>query len=407
MSANKQLVYVVHEFPVATQTFVENEARALDELGHPVLRYAIHHKKVNEPLSPFIMQPLDAVTSFHGIRAVARVLLTCLRKYRSIGRILFSEKFNFRDFVGQVFALIHAVGLTSQLYRRGFNSVHFHGHFLGRCLDVVSYARVLFGATASSSATAHAADANNRRTPSRFRLQVHDLTHVFCASKSVADVLQQSSDRRASAIVHCGITPQRADSSADASAVAEPRLLKLLTVARLVEKKGLSDCLAAAEQLQMQGIEFEWRFIGDGPLGKSLQDDSRRLVDQGHVSWMGAQPSRVVYEHLTSWADAFILPCKLSSDGDVDGIPVALMEAMTSKVAVVSSRISGIPELISHNRTGLLITPGDVPGLVASIASLRDFDFRDRLVNAAKSFVDSEFNQVVEARKIRDLILSP
>lgn len=395
-------MYVVHEFPVTSQTFVENEALALEELGYSVLRYPIHHNEKLAGGGAFVLTAKDVFTTMGGLLALISVLCRGISRLPEILRVLAAERPRWRDYAGQIFALTHAISLSSQLHRRNQRNVHLHGHFLGRCLDVVSYARILLGSETTTSATAHAADASNPRTPNRFRLQVNKLNHVFCASESVAKVLAQATGRDASAVIHCGITPQPSSSRRGSGSTR----LRLLTVARQVEKKGLDDCLAAAIELKNLSVDFEWRFIGDGPMSGWLRDQSRSLTDQGLVTWMGAQPSSVVYDQLTNWADAFVLPCRLSSSGDVDGIPVALMEAMTSSVAVISSRISGIPELISHNESGVLITPGNVPELVAGIVSLTDVAFRNHLVHAGKKFVDRNFNQLHEARKLGQYFLS-
>jgi len=172
----------------------------------------------------------------------------------------------------------------------------------------------------------------------------------------------------------------------------------------LVEKKGLFDCISAARILEENGIDFIWRIIGDGPLRSALELDSRPLVSTGTIEWLGAQPSSSVHQNLNEWADVFVLPSKVSSNGDVDGIPVALMEAMTHGVAVISSNLSGIPELVSHEKTGLLIDPGNVEELCSAIARMKDDAFRSTMSHHAKLFVDVEFNQAREAQKLSSLI---
>lgn len=392
----------MHEYPVITQTFVENEACALEDLGHPVVRYALHPTDGFASNWPSTMTAKSALSDIRSQMALVKMVGCAIARSRAIMRILFAERPRPSDFSRQLFALGHAISMSSQLRQIGVGSFHLHAHFLGRCLDVVTFAEILLEGTVSTSATGHAADARNSASPNRFRIQVQRLSQVICASESVARVLESTTERKASAVIHCGITPR--------GPAAEERIpsrrLKLLTVARLVEKKGIFDCLSAAEILHSQGVDFEWRFIGTGSLLQPLQAQSQALTEDGRVEWMGIQPPEVVHQQLQQWADVFVLPSKASPNGDVDGIPVALMEAMTSGVAVISSDISGIPELIRHGKTGLLIDPGNVTELVAAIEAMLNPSLRNELTSSAKTYVDREFNQRTEALKLSKVILA-
>ena len=100
--------------------------------------------------------------------------------------------------------------------------------------------------------------------------------------------------------------------------------------------------------------------------------------------------------------DIFALACKADLNGDMDGIPVVLMEAMSQFTPVVSTRISGIPELVRHNETGLLATPGDSHSLALEIKRLLDSrDLRQQLATNAQSFVIKEFSQEVNIERLR------
>ncbi|CAH0267207.1 GDP-mannose-dependent alpha-(1-6)-phosphatidylinositol monomannoside mannosyltransferase [Arthrobacter sp. Bi83] len=371
----------------------------MESIGHRVTRYALHPGTGFSASWPSALSAKSAVKDFRGILSLLGTLGTVLLKLRSIAVVLFAGARNATDISRQMYALAHAISLSSQLRARKEGDIHLHAHFLGRPLDVLTYARILLGSRVSTSATGHAADARNLVAPRRFQMQVQALHEVVCASKSVARLLEESTQRPASAVVHCGIRPARGEGSRGSDSK-----LHLLTVARLVEKKGLFDCVSAARILEENGVDFIWRIIGDGPLRSALELDSRPLVSTGAIEWLGAQPSSTVHQNLNKWADVFVLPSKVSSNGDVDGIPVALMEAMTHGVAVISSNLSGIPELVSHEKTGLLIDPGNVEELCSAIARMKDDAFRSIMSHHAKLFVDLEFNQVREAQKLSSLI---
>ncbi|HEY3416633.1 MAG TPA: glycosyltransferase family 4 protein, partial [Armatimonadota bacterium] len=160
--------------------------------------------------------------------------------------------------------------------------------------------------------------------------------------------------------------------------------LRLLAVGRLVKKKGFSVLLDACALLRKEGIPFQARIIGDGPLRRKLEkqwwgsqlEDNVRLHD-----WASQEEVRAAY----AWADVFCCPSVITDDGDRDGLPNVLVEAMSTGLAVVGSRLSAIPEAIEDNVTGLLTPPGDAEQLAATLARCADPTLRWRLgVNAAR-----------------------
>jgi glycosyltransferase involved in cell wall biosynthesis len=109
--------------------------------------------------------------------------------------------------------------------------------------------------------------------------------------------------------------------------------------------------------------------VGDGPLMEALVEQATRLGISEHVEFAGAESPERVRERLAA-ADIFTLGCKIAQNGDLDGIPISLMEAMAAGVPVVSTRLSGIPELIEDGVEGLLAEPGDPESLAAALLSL-------------------------------------
>jgi colanic acid/amylovoran biosynthesis glycosyltransferase len=171
--------------------------------------------------------------------------------------------------------------------------------------------------------------------------------------------------------------------------------LRFLSVGRLVEKKGTETALRALAEINRLRPQLDWSYevIGSGPLRSRL----RRLRDElgltGRVSFSGMKSEAEVKARLAQ-ADLFILPSRAAGDGDMEGIPVALMEAMASGVPVLSTFHSGIPELIEHGVTGLLGPERDHAVLAANILMLIDnAELRSRIVIAARQKVERDFNQ--------------
>ncbi|MGG7517681.1 glycosyltransferase [Allorhizobium undicola] len=170
--------------------------------------------------------------------------------------------------------------------------------------------------------------------------------------------------------------------------------LQLITVCRLAGKKGVEFALRALGRLASERPQLDWRYtiIGDGPLRAELEQLAAELGIAGRVQFLGSQPHKVVKSWLAE-AHVFVLPSVTAPNGDVEGIPVALMEAMAAGLTVVSTIHSGIPELISHGTEGLLAPEKDVETLAANLAWVIEHPQECQpIALAARRKVEAEFN---------------
>jgi glycosyltransferase involved in cell wall biosynthesis len=143
--------------------------------------------------------------------------------------------------------------------------------------------------------------------------------------------------------------------------------------------------------------------VGDGPERDRIVERARERGVAERVSLLGALSAENVRARLAD-ARAFALPSIRLPSGRMEGIPVALMEAMASGVPVVATRISGIPELVQHDVTGLLVEPHDPAGLAAALDSLlSDETLAAELALNGRRLVEGSFNLEVEARRLGDL----
>lgn len=145
--------------------------------------------------------------------------------------------------------------------------------------------------------------------------------------------------------------------------------LKLLTVARLTEKKGLTYAIDAIAALIKLNYKVQLDIIGTGPLRDSLQQQINTLQLQQFVRLVGAKTQPEIREQLMQ-ADLFLLPSVTAANGDKEGIPVSLMEAMATGCICLSTYHSGIPELITHNQNGLLVAERDSEAICREIVML-------------------------------------
>jgi glycosyltransferase involved in cell wall biosynthesis len=168
------------------------------------------------------------------------------------------------------------------------------------------------------------------------------------------------------AVVRCGVSfPAR-----EAVPSRESRLSwRIGTLGRLVEKKGVDVLIRAVGLLRDRGHGVVLAIAGDGPLRADLEALAASLGLGDSVHFEG----NLSHAQVRGWMhelDIFVLACKPDANGDMDGIPVVLMEAMSQQVPVVSTRLSGIPELVIDGETGLLANPGDAAGLATQIGRL-------------------------------------
>jgi colanic acid/amylovoran biosynthesis glycosyltransferase len=184
--------------------------------------------------------------------------------------------------------------------------------------------------------------------------------------------------------------------------------LRLISVCRLVEKKGIRYALHALAALKAERPRLDWRYsvVGDGPLRAELLQLARELGIGERVTFHGALPHREV-KTLLSRAHVFLLPSVTAEDGDVEGVPVALMEAMASGLVAVSTFHSGIPELIEHQRTGFLASEKDVGGIAAHLISIAERpEALPAMTAAARRHIESEFNNEILNDRLAAMVTS-
>jgi glycosyltransferase involved in cell wall biosynthesis len=174
----------------------------------------------------------------------------------------------------------------------------------------------------------------------------------------------------------------------------------VLAVARLVEKKGLDDLVRACRTLRDRGRVFRCRIIGTGDLRERLE----RLICGLGLEKVVSLEGEADHDEVRFWyrqAKVLVSPSLVTRDGDRDGIPNVLVEAAASGLPVVSTTVSGIPELVKQGKTGLLVPPRAPSELADAIdALLRAPLLREGLRINARTLVEEEFNLRRNALKI-------
>jgi len=171
-----------------------------------------------------------------------------------------------------------------------------------------------------------------------------------------------------------------------------PDALRLLCVGTLHEVKGQAHLVEACRLLAQQGVDFTCRLVGDGPDRRRLAHRIAAAGLRDRVLLVGPRTRLEVAAELGS-ADVVVAPSVRTRAGKREGVPVALIEAMSSGVPVVASDLSGIPELVEHGVNGLLAVPGDAASLAEALRTLHeDRALGPRLARAARARVLAEFD---------------
>ena len=187
---------------------------------------------------------------------------------------------------------------------------------------------------------------------------------------------------------------------------ARPRegALRLLSVCRWVDTKGLDTLVDACALLRDRGVAFHLQLLGDGPLREALTAQVTRLALGAHVTLGQPVAQETVAEELRA-CHVFVLPCRRDRTGDMDGIPTVFMEAMATGRPVVSCPVSGVPELVRDGETGLLAPSDDPVAFADAVARLaRDEALGATLGRQGRALVERQHDAHLNARRLLALV---
>ncbi|MGI9364306.1 MAG: glycosyltransferase family 4 protein [Rhizobiaceae bacterium] len=194
---------------------------------------------------------------------------------------------------------------------------------------------------------------------------------------------------------------EQISSERDGSKHEDP--VRYLSVGRAVEKKGLDTLLNAFAKLPPE-LNWHWTHIAGGPLLKQLKEQAIQLGLSDKIEFLGSQAqSRVLQAYRES--DLFVLPCRIAADGDRDGLPNVIIEAQSQQLPVVSTPISGIPELIENGKNGLLVEPDNPQQLANALSALsRQPNRRLNMGRKGMEIVHEKFNSANEIIQLLHLL---
>ncbi|MEM6549929.1 MAG: glycosyltransferase family 4 protein [Pseudomonadota bacterium] len=375
-----RLAVVLKGYPRLSETFIAQELLALENAGHEFQIWSLRHP-YDDREHPIHAQ-IDADRHYlpeYLHREPLRVLRSILHAATlpGFGRVLGQW---LRDLARDRTAnRVRRFGQACVLARELPVQIRFvYAHFLHTPASVTRYAARMRGIDWGFSA--HAKDIWT--TPDwEKREKIEDARFgVTCTETGARHLGGLDSSGKKISLVYHGLDLRRFPTPPD----IRPRgnRFTILSVGRLVAKKGYDDLLAALAALPS---EIDWTFvhIGGGKLAEPLAATAQDLGIADRIEWQGKRDQAEVVAAMRS-ADLFVLPSKIAADGDRDGLPNVLMEAASQKLPILSTAVSAIPEFVEDRVHGVLVPPGDRRALTCAMASLaRDPERRARLAEAA------------------------
>ncbi len=414
------LAYVLKAYPRASEPFILSEIYRLEALGVPLRLFATkpaeaadshpRHRVVDliratpeylTPTASVSSAPFSAWLRTHLPR-FAPALRRVVRRHPAgmakafgtlsaeLGRSRRSDGRIRRPFIRE---WLHAVEVVDRL--GSTPSVrHLHAHYAHGATSIAWFASLITGL--SFSFTGHAkdiyADASNPAGVLRRKLEAARFA-VTCTGTNQR-MLESVAP---AATVHClyhglNIDFSRLLESRPPSRKPLERF-RILSVGRLVRKKGFDILIGAAALLRQAGLAFEVVIIGnDGDHAADLRRLIAALDLQAHVTIVGPQDQARLFDEYHR-AHVFCLPCRVLADGDRDGIPNVLMEAMACGTPVITTDVSGIPEVVQHEKNGLLVAAENAPALAAALTrASRENALMTHMAEAARRTAREHFD---------------
>jgi glycosyltransferase involved in cell wall biosynthesis len=364
--SERPIAILVKRFPKLSETFILNEVLGLEARGRALRIFALE-RSADEIVNAAVQRvraPVDVLEA----AAPGDWAYVATRRFSHVATALgvAIAEFGVRDWS----AVSQAVALAARMLRGGVG--HLHAHFADRPAAIARVAAALAGVPFSISA--HAKDIY-LQPPARLahRLRAARFT-VTCTGHNAQHLRTLAPEAQVVRAYH----------GVDLTSLPEGRVGAaplIVSVGRLRAKKGFDVLIEACRKLAQAGQAFKCVIAGYGPEQQALQRQISDAGLDGHITLAGKLPHDEIIALMRA-ARVFALPCRVLEDGDRDGIPNVLLEAMAVETPVVSTRVSGVPELVADGENGLLVDADDADALARAIARVLGDDALARRLGA-------------------------
>lgn len=397
-SKTPALTYIIGTYPGLTTTFIDREITTLRQLGvrlrilsirKPWTQLSAQQEALREGVTYLLPVKWSALVGSH-------LYFALLRSGRYFGMLFKLLTRPHPSLKTRAKTLLHfGEGAYAAYLLRREPGEHLHAHFIDRAATVAMVASCLLDIP--YSVTAHATDIYVNPVLLKEKLASAKFVST-CTVYNRSYLSQFGKDlfnHKLLCIYH-GLDLKQY--------VNEKRAMLdrpvILSVGQLKERKGLSYLVEACRFLRDRGIQFECRIVGEGPMRPGLQDQIQRLGLENFVRLVGALPHEAVMEHYEQ-ATIFVLPAILGADGDRDGIPNVILEALAMELPVVSTQHSGVPEVVEDGVNGLLVPPEDSQALAGALERLiYSPETRQRFGRVGRQIVAERFDPEKNTRRL-------
>jgi len=368
---DRRLVYVLGSFPSLSETFILREMRELEELG---LKLSVLSLEPGDETVHADARELARRTVYRPRPLSLRSLLALIVAPRATGELVRSH--------------LAAAGFACAL--RGAKVRHVHAHFASMPSTVgLLLARMM---DTSFSMSAHARDLFTDETVLLDR-KLREAEFTTVCTRYGLEFLRRRypaiPSERLKLLYHGIDVVEHMPRTAPEPTGEAP---SIISIGRLVEKKGYPFLLRAAAILRRRGVDFGLHIVGSGPDEEDLRSLVGGLGLTDCVQMHGPMPHEELLPLLQE-ASLFAMACVVASDGDRDGLPNVFLEALAMGIPAVGTRVSAIPELIEHEKTGLLANSGDPDDLADQMERLLyDEDLRAKVIEQGRLAVVTKFD---------------
>lgn len=367
-----RIAFIVNSFPKLSETFIINQIVELMERGHDVKIYSlfkspeIHHGLISEYNLMSRVKYIFDDSSKSKLKRILMLPFFIKRHYRKIKVRKIIHALNFRKYGKKALSLTMLYSYINILNHKKYDIIHCQFGPLGVFGMMLKQFGLLSGKLITSF-RGYDITQIPQKNPNIYKKLYKYGDQFLPVSDSLKQLLIKNGCPENKIQTHySGVYINKFNRK---NSKARDNPVKIMSTARLVEKKGLKYAIKAIYNLKMQGEEVIYSIIGDGPLKGNLKRLIKDLNAESYIKLLGSKSQEEVIQHL-SYVDIFLAPSIVDSNGDQEGIPNSLKEAMLMEIPVIGTNHSGIPELIKHHENGLLVSEKDEKDLANKISYL-------------------------------------
>lgn len=386
-----KIAYVLGIFPKLSESFIINEIVELIKSGHDIQIFSMEL-----PIEHVMHEEIEKYniigrTHYFNFKHIFKVNFIILWKYFFIG--FTKDILKLRISLNILRLNLKLAYFATIMHNNNVELIHTHFATMGSIARKLS--KIL---GVPYTLTAHAFDIYINPNADELRRTMDNAESVITISEYNKNHLQNEIGiTNRIDVIRCGIDLEKFNTQRRVKTNAR---IKILTVARLVEKKGIEYLIKAIPIIIKEKTDCDFIIVGSGPLKDYLHMLVHDLNLEGFVQFKGDVDDFELMRYYEN-ADIFILPCIIAENGDLDGIPVSIMEAMAMELPVVSTIVSGIPELVEDGISGILVIPKNETAIANAIIKLhKDRQLRHEMGEKGRKIIAKKFNIVSESEKL-------